>query len=174
MAARTLLLKLHQRGLIALPARRQIPTNRMRTRVLAPRVWDQTPYRGTLAELGAVEIQEVSHVASEREELAAALAEFHYLGSGGTVGENLQYTVREHRGRLLAGLLFGSAAWKCRERDQYIGWGEKERRANLSRITNNHKFLILPLVRISHFGSYIFGGCFAGLLGGLHEQYGPP
>ena len=41
MAARTLLLKLHQRGLIALPARRQIPTNRMRTRVLAPRVWDQ-------------------------------------------------------------------------------------------------------------------------------------
>src|SRR5207245_4457295 len=34
MAARTLLLKLHQRGLIALPARRQIPTNRMRTRVL--------------------------------------------------------------------------------------------------------------------------------------------
>src|SRR6266480_4535175 len=32
MAARTLLLKLHQRGLIALPARRQIPTNRMRTR----------------------------------------------------------------------------------------------------------------------------------------------
>src|SRR5258708_23552987 len=41
MAARTLLLKLHQRGLIALPARRQIPTNRMRTRVLAPRVLDQ-------------------------------------------------------------------------------------------------------------------------------------
>ena len=30
MAARTLLLKLHQRGLIALPPRRQIPTNRMR------------------------------------------------------------------------------------------------------------------------------------------------
>src|SRR5438876_1264513 len=82
MAARTLLLKLHQRGLIALPARRQIPTNRMRTRVLAPRVWDQTPYRCTFAELGPVEIQEVSRVASEREELAAALAEFHYLGSG--------------------------------------------------------------------------------------------
>src|SRR2546430_15526222 len=118
MAARTLLLKLHQRGLIALPARRQIPTNRMRTRVLAPRVWDQTPYRCTLAELGPVEIQEVSGVASEREELAAALAEFHYLGSGGTVGENLQYTVREHRGRLLAGLLFGSEVGRasCRGR----------------------------------------------------------
>src|SRR5260370_34571780 len=114
MAARTLLLKLHQRGLIALPARRQIPTNRMRTRVLAPRVWDQTPYRGTLAELGPVEIQEVSHVASAREELAAALAEVHYLGSGGTVRENLQYTGRQHRGQLLAGLVVGSGARKCR------------------------------------------------------------
>lgn len=174
MAARTLLLKLHQRGLIALPARRQIPTNRMRTRVLAPRVWDKTPYLCTLAELGPVAIQEVSRVASEREELAAALAEFHYLGSGGTVGENLQYTVREHRGRLLAGLLFGSAAWKCRERDQYIGWGEKERRANLSRITNNHKFLILPWVRIAHLGSYILGSVLRRLAADWQSKYGHP
>ena len=30
MAARTLLVKLEQRGLIELPARRQVPTNRMR------------------------------------------------------------------------------------------------------------------------------------------------
>ena len=30
MAARTLLVKLHHRGLIALPPRRQVPTNRMR------------------------------------------------------------------------------------------------------------------------------------------------
>jgi hypothetical protein len=174
IAARTLLLKLHQRGLIPLPARRQIPTNRMRARVLAPRVWDQTPYHCTLAELGPIEIQEVSRVASERKELAAALAEFHYLGSGGTVGENLQYTVREHRGRLLAGLLFGSAAWKCRERDQYIGWGEKERRAHLSCITNNHRFLIMPWVRISHLGSCILGRVLRRLSADWQSKYGHP
>ncbi len=174
MAARTLLLKLHQRGLIVLPARRQIPTNRMCTRVLAPRVWDKTPYHGTLAELGPVEVQEVSSVASERKELAAALAEFHYLGSGGTVGENLQYTVREHRGRLLAGLLFGSAAWKCRDRDQYIGWGEKVRRANLSGITNNHRFLILPWVRIAHLGSCILGSVLRRLSTDWQSKYGHP
>src|SRR5260370_657831 len=155
MAARTLLLKLHQRGLIAPPPRRQLPTHRMRTRVLAPRVCDQTPYPCTLAELGPVEIQEVSGVASEREELAAALAEFHYLGSGGAVGENLQYTVREHRGRLLAGLLFGSAASKGRERDQYIGWGVKESRANQSRPPHHHKFLLLPWGGISPLWKYI-------------------
>jgi hypothetical protein len=39
MAARTLLLKLEQRGWIALPPRRQVPSNRMRhKRMLTPRV----------------------------------------------------------------------------------------------------------------------------------------
>ena len=37
MAARTLLLKLEQRGLIQLPARRRVPSNRMRTKqITAP------------------------------------------------------------------------------------------------------------------------------------------
>jgi hypothetical protein len=74
----------------------------------------------------------------EREELAAALEQFHYLGSGGgTVGENLQYRVCQGDGRLLAGLWFGSAAWKCGDRDRFIGWTAAQREANLWRITNN-------------------------------------
>src|SRR5438094_324144 len=51
MAARTLLLKLHQRGLIALPARRQLPTNRMRPRVPAP--WVRIAHLGSYI-LGSV------------------------------------------------------------------------------------------------------------------------
>lgn len=172
MAARTLLLKLHQRGLIPLPARRQTPTNRMRLRVLAPRLWDQTPCHGSLAELGPLEVREVSGEASERKELAAALAEFHYLGSGGTVGENAQYTVRDHQGRLLAGLLFGSAAWTCRDRDQYIGWGLRERQANLSRITNNHRFLLLPWIRVARLGSWILGRVLRRLAADWQSKYG--
>ena len=39
MAARTLLVKLAQRGLIQLPARRQVPTNRMRCGVQPVREW---------------------------------------------------------------------------------------------------------------------------------------
>ena len=97
-------------------------------------------------------------MASERKELwpRAGRASLSWLRRHGR-RELAVYRSRAPRIRLLAGLLFGSAAWKCRERDQYIGWGEKERRANLSRITNNHKFLILPWVRISHSGSYILG-----------------
>jgi hypothetical protein len=74
----------------------------------------------------------------------------------------------------LAGLLFGSAAWKCRDRDQYIGWGEKERRAHLSRITNNHRFLIMPWVRISHLGSCILGSVLRRLSADWQSKYGHP
>jgi Domain of unknown function (DUF4338) len=157
MAARSLLVKLDQRGLISLPARRQTPTNRMRVAVVTSRHWDRTPRSSSLEELGTLAVREVSTEPAGREELRAALAQFHYLGSGGTVGENLQYVVLDQRGLMLAGLQFGSAAWKCRDRDRYIGWEAAQREANLWRMTNNCRFLILPWVRVAHLGSWILG-----------------
>jgi Domain of unknown function (DUF4338) len=157
MAARSLLVKLEQRGLISLPARRQTPTNRMRLAVVAPRHWDRTPRSSSLEELGTLEVREVSAEPASRAELREALAQFHYLGSGGTVGENLQYVVLDQRGQMLAGLQFGSAAWKCRDRDRFIGWEAAQREANLWRMTNNSRFLILPWVRVAHLGSWILG-----------------
>jgi len=118
MAARSLLVKLEQREWIQLPPRRWTPTNRMRAQVIAPRLWDRRPLPAALAGLGPLEIHEVSGDAAGREVLAAALAEFHYLGHGGTVGENAQYLVRQGSSRVLAAVLFGSAAWKCRDRDR--------------------------------------------------------
>ena len=85
MAARSLLVKLDERGWIQLPPRRWAATNRMRVRMIARRLWDTTPLQATMAELGPLEIREVSEDAEGRETLAAALAEFHYLGHTGTV-----------------------------------------------------------------------------------------
>jgi hypothetical protein len=172
MAARSLLVKLHQRGLIFLPARRQTPTNRMRAAAVAPRRWDRTPCCGLLRELGSLELREVSGEPSAREELAAALTQFHYLGSAGTVGENLQYQITDSRGRLLAGLLFGSAAWKCRDRDRFIGWDPAHREANLWRITNNSRFLILPWVSVPRLGSWILGRVLRRLSTDWESKYG--
>jgi hypothetical protein len=73
--------------------------------------------------------------------LAAALAEFHYLGHTGTVGENAQYLVTKETGLVVASVVFGSAAWKCRDRDQFIGWSAEVRARNLSLVTNNQRFL---------------------------------
>jgi hypothetical protein len=175
MAARTLLIKLQERGLVALPVRRQVPTNRMRAGAMVPRLWDQTPIRDSLAELGTLRVEEVSQDRGRREQVAAALEEFHYLGrGGGTVGENLQYRVSQGEDRMLAGLWFGSAAWKCGARDQFIGWTAAQRAANLWRITNNSRFLILPWVRSQRLGSWILGRVLRRLSVDWQKKYGHP
>jgi hypothetical protein len=144
MAARSLLVKLDERRRIRLPARRRIPTNRMRARVITPQLWDTQPLVVPLEELGPLEVHEVSDDPPRREILAAALAEFHYLGYRSSVGENAQYVVTQGRSRVLAGLLFGSAAWKCQDRDRFIGWSVAARERHLPLITNNQRCLILP------------------------------
>jgi len=174
MAVRSLLVKLAQRGWITLPVRRQAPSNRMRARVIARRLWDTTPLVASLAELGPLEVREVSGDREGREILAAALAEFHYLGYTSSVGENLQYLVKEGRGRLLAAVLFGSAAWKCRDRDQFIGWSAEARAHHLALITNNQRFLLLPWVRVPRLGSWILGRVLRRLSADFAAKYGHP
>ncbi len=174
MAARSLMLKLHARALIELPVRRQVASNRMLSRKISPQCWDTTPVMGTLGDLGPLTVQEVSRESSARVQFAAALSEFHYLGYRGTVGENLQYMVTDRTGRLLACLLFGAAAWKCRARDQFIGWLPELRARNLHLITNNTRFLILPFVRVPHLASWILGHVLRRLSADWQNKYGHP
>ncbi len=174
MAARSLLVKLDERGWIQLPPRRWAATNRMRARMIARRLWDTTPLQATMAELGPLEIREVSEDAEGRETLAAALAEFHYLGHTGTVGENAQYLVTQSSSRVLAVVLFGSAAWKCQARDRFIGWSAEARARNLSLLTNNQRFLIMPWVRVPRLGSWILGRVLRRLSADFEAQYGHP
>jgi hypothetical protein len=159
MAARTLLVKLAQRGLLALPERRQVPTNRMRCRTApAPELPEPgQPISGALDQLGPLSLQEVSAEPAARAWVKAALARFHYLGFGGAVGENLQYVVRDGQNRPLACLVFGAAAWKCQDRDRFIGWTAEQRQAHLALVANNTRFLILPWVRVPDLGSWILG-----------------
>jgi len=176
MAARTLLVKLEQRGLIALPSRRQVPTNRMRRRwpTAAPLPWDQHPIQCRLAESGALRVNEVSGLVAERRWVAAALNQFHYLGFGGPVGENLQYVVREGDGRPLACLVFGAAAWKCQDRDQFLGWSAQQRQRNLGLIANNSRFLIVPWAKVPHLASWILGQISRRIAADWQAKYGHP
>jgi hypothetical protein len=174
MATRTLLVKLDARGLIKLPARRRVPSNRMAARQVSRQMWDTTPITGTLRDVQPLTLREVSADAAARVRFAAALTEFHYLGYRGTVGENLQYMVTDQTGRLLACLLFGSAAWKCRARDEFIGWHPEHRERNLNLLTNNTRFLILPFVRVPHLASWILGQVLRRLSADWQKKYGHP
>lgn len=157
MAARTLLVKLAQRGWVELPARRQVPTNRMRCGTQPATVPTPAPIIGALADVQPLSVEEVSGQADPRAWIRAALAAFHYLGFGGAVGENLQYVVRDGQNRPLACLVFGAAAWKCQDRDRFIGWTAAQRQQHLARVANNTRLLILPWVRVSDLGSWILG-----------------
>jgi hypothetical protein len=174
MASRALLGKLEARGLITLPARRRVASNRMAARPVPPRVWDRTPLTGSLRAIGPVTVTEVSGDANARAEVAAALDAFHYLGARGTVGENLQYAVRDPRGRLLACLRFGSAAWSCQARDTFIGWSAAQRAQRLPWITNNTRFLILPGIAVPHLASWTLGHVLRRVSADWLQKYGHP
>jgi hypothetical protein len=173
MAARSLLLKLQDRGLITLPTKRRTTVNRMKV-IRAEEVFDSTSIQCSLKDLGSLEVREVSRDKPARRQLASALSEHHYLGYGGTVGENLQYTVQDAQGRLLACLVFGSSAWKCRERDEWIGWSREQRGKNLPLTTNNTRFLILPWVKVPHLASWVLGQILRRLSNDWQNKYGHP
>ncbi len=142
MAARTLLLKLERAGLIRLPARRAPSPNGHRNRRVDPVTPPDDPIRGALRDLRPLSVRIVASGSEDLRLFNGLLAHSHYLGHRNTVGENLRYLIRDRHGRPVACVLFGSAAWKCADRDDFIGWDRATRERNLQGLTNNTRFLI--------------------------------
>jgi len=90
------------------------------------------------------------------------------------VGENIKYIVFDRDQNPLACILFGSAAWKCAPRDEFIGWGAETRNANLKFLTNNMRFLILPWIRVPHLASHILGRVAKRINDDWLKKYGHP
>jgi hypothetical protein len=133
---------------------------------------EPSPIAGALAALGWLRVKEVSAQAADRTWVKAALRQFHYLGFGGAVGENLQYVVADEQERPLACLVFGAAAWKCQDRDRFIGWSAAQRQRHLSWVANNSRFLILPWVRVPQLGSWILGQVSRRIAADWQAKYG--
>ena len=179
MAARTLLLKLEQRGWLELPPRRTTPSNRMRQKRLPQPglAATQAPITGPLKELLPLHISECSHAdkaSGQRALFDALLYQHHYLSHRSSVGENLQYLVRDAQARPLACVLFGAAAWQCAARDRYIGWESWVRAQHLHLIANNTRFLILPWVGVAHLAGHVLGRITQRLSADWQAKYGHP
>jgi hypothetical protein len=180
MAARTLLLKLEQRGLIQLPARRSTPSNRMRDKRLPDLDWvvDQRPVIGPLEALLPLSIRECSgtdpKAVGHRVLFDVLLHRHHYLSHRSSVGENLQYLVCDAQTRPLACVLFGAAAWQCAARDRFVGWESAQRAAHLHLIANNTRFLILPWVQVYPLASHLLSRITQRLSRDWLTKYGHP
>jgi hypothetical protein len=115
---------------------------------------DMAPIGGALPELLPLAIEVVTGKEGLME-FKSYIEQHHYLGYDRSIGENIKYFVRDRRGRRLACLMFGSAAWRCGPRDRHIGWDGDRRKVALRYVTNNARFLIFPWVSVPHLASHV-------------------
>jgi hypothetical protein len=174
MACRTLLLKLERRGQIRLPPRQRPSPNAWRNRHRVEVPYDQAPITGALNALRPLRIEALGEGHPDLALFGLLLQRYHYLGLRNSVGENLKYLARDCHGRPLACLLFGSAAWKAKDRDRFIGWDASCRRQCLTRLTNNTRFLILPWVAVPHLASHLLSQVARRLGADWRAKYGHP
>jgi len=173
MACRSLLLKLEKDKLIKLPLRKSGTNNAKRNSSIRPVLHSTLPVQASLKDLSPIQIKPVED-RSELDLFKCFLSAYHYLGFSGTVGENLKYMAYEGSGRPLACLLFGSAAWACGPRDDFIGWEREKRDKNLSFTTNNTRFLILPWVSVKYLASHILSKVLKRIKDDWEAKYGHP
>lgn len=174
MACRTLLLKLERRGEIRLPPRQRPSPNAYRNRQITEVPHDCSPIESNLTELRPLRIEALKEADEAIPLFKFLLHRYHYLGHRNCVGENLKYMVRDQAGRVLACMLFGSAAWKAKSRDAFIGWDNQTRERNLQSLSNNTRFLILPWVHVPHLASHLLGKVCRALPRHWMEKYGHP
>lgn len=174
MACRSMLLKLERKGLISLPPRKSPSVNcrRNKSPQWFPHCTDEIV--NNLCELYPLEISVTSEKTIDHQLFRFLLYQYHYLSLKNVVGENMKYLVRDKLQRPLACVLFGSAAWKTADRDQYIGWDQKAREKNLRFITNNNRFLVLPWVSVKNLASHILSRIARRISLDWMEKYGHP
>jgi hypothetical protein len=177
MACRTLLLKLERAGRIRLPPRIRPSSNGLRNRrppVVPVASVATEPIRGALCDLRPLSVSVIAPSSDEARVFNSLLAHEHYLGHRNTVGENLRYLVRDRQGRPVACVLFGSAAWKCADRDAFVGWDRPTRERNLQGLTNNTRFLIPGWVQVPHLASHVLGLIARRIRADWQAKYGHP
>jgi Domain of unknown function (DUF4338) len=156
-ACKDLLLRLEERGLLALPP---VGTRRCRDKrwfgklPLPPDLIALTGFAVGDADADLRELSVRPIFAEERLGWRLYMDRYHYLGDRPIVGEHVLYAA--FLGSELVGLVgWASAALRAPLRDAYIGWDEATKRRRLHQVANNVRFLILPWVRVRHLASKI-------------------
>lgn len=150
MSCRVALLRLYRAGVIPLPAprkRRVVPKRIQHTLTGEP----QSPI-----EIGPGRISlSIEPVDRRSSPLWNELIDrYHYLGYARMGGAQMRFMVWAGQ-HLVALLGFSAAAWRVAPRDEFIGWSDDQRKANLHRVIDNSRFLILPWVKSFNLASQI-------------------
>jgi len=172
MSCRVAMLRMARDGLITLPPPRKGNGNGRRRPRLTAASDPQTPLSLSASELGPLVFRGVD-TPPDSALWNELIERYHYLGHQPLPGAQIRYLVFGG-GHLLAALGFGAAAWKVAPRDRFIDWTTDQRRANLHRIVNNARFLILPWVTVRNLASGILAASAKRLPGDWNNRYGYP
>lgn len=152
------LLELKNRGWLP-----SLPELRIRFRHCGPRKIPlegrsepEAPVLSTIDDCLPLELELISD-SDSRNLFRQYIHRYHYLGYKVPCGAQLRYFVRSRplSDRIVACLLFTSAALKIAPRDRWIGWSDQARKCNLPHVVNNSRFLILPWIRVPQLASKI-------------------
>jgi hypothetical protein len=171
IACRSMLRKLDKTGRIKLPAAQRSPRSHGGADIVRHFEHDTTPINTKLSQLRPLHISRVN-AGKELAFFKSYIDQYHYLAYNRSIGENMKYMVYSRNEKALACLLFGSAAWSCKDRDHFIGWDKDQRKRGLSLITNNQRFLIFEWVRVDHLASHILSLIARRIAGDWHSKYG--
>ena len=94
----------------------------------------------------------------------------HYLHAATMVGRQLCYLIRSEHG-WLGGLGFASSARQLSARDQWIGWSQEEREAQLDQIICMSRFLIRPDIHCKNLASKVLGMSMATIAQDFEKKY---
>jgi hypothetical protein len=126
----------------------------------------------TLGELGRVWLEPVDALAEDLSKQWWEMMEaYHPLGSGPLCGAQMRYLIGSEAG-YLGGLSFSAGAWRLAARDGWIGWDEERRKAGLSKVVANSRFLILPTVKVANLASHVLGLAVRRLARDWQARYG--
>jgi hypothetical protein len=168
-AARDLLLRLEEKGIIDLPSRIRGNNNRKKKSFTQIPLFNKEPLSGSTGEYPGVHVKLIDP--QNRYLWDYLIHHYHYLGRPTLVGEHLRHLVFID-GRVVACLAWASAAWKVKARDQFIGWDEGAKRKNLHLIVNNTRFLILPWIKVKYLASKVLSLSLRRLTADWERTYG--
>jgi hypothetical protein len=162
---------LDARGVLQLPAKRATKPVGSSTRV--PVSARGEPAALLNGKVGAFEPIVFEPVRSPEQRLLfrELVGRHHYLGHAVPFGAHLRYLFYSGD-RVLGAMQFSSPAWRMAVREGWIGWDESARRANLQRVVNQSRFLILPWVRIANLASVVLARALRRLREDWQERYG--
>ena len=157
VACREILRRLDCLELISLPGALKGANNEIKRR--GPMAGDaQEPevaieINGSLKDWGPAILDRVK-TAKQSVQWRSLIGRYHYLGYAPMVGRSIKYFIYL-KGVAAGAISWGSPCWKLSPRDSFIGWDAHTRIRNLQHLAGNHRFLLLPWIKIKNLASHV-------------------